>query len=595
MIIDQLIVAFKAEGADKLLNTIDTISKKVVSATNKAIMEEARLENIRARTAKVKSQQEQQEKIAKAKIENINISTLQKEYNFERKVNKDKEVARKKEETARKKQIGEMLKNQHNDMLAEQKKQKDLEKRGKELGKILDSQDKAKQAQIEEEKRNEVEKEKSRKKALVQSQKDQEQRDKQRAKKEKEYQKLWMGLLKERDREESKQAKAREKEQIARQKAEAKAIRDSAIATKLKIAGTASLLYGIGRSAFGALKWTDNKTINATRRVASYVGAGMSGARVEGLEGSLARWGGQQGEGLGTVRSINAQLGAMRFGDTSLVETLGKFGIGGIGTQSTPTDVLKAVMRRVQTLGKDSAESFALMSAMNFSDAMMKIMQEGDEKALEREGVMLSVEEKILKTNQESFNAVKELEKATLDIAEKTNFIRDIRNLLIKQFPNAAASLDLATSVGGGLVAGGVMNRVSKWLSPMNATNPSLAKGSPSWLSRVIPYAKNPYVLGGVAIAGGTYAAWNAYNRYGKDMGIDPNDYNTIMAHQNAMYAQGQSGMHATQAVRDIIDLFKDKPSNTQQPNVSNLGIDIQGNLIGTPENAMTYLNFGTK
>ena len=590
MIIDQLIVAFKAEGADKLLNTIDTISKKVVSATNKAIMEEARLENIRARTAKVKSQQEQQEKIARAKIENLNISTLQKEYNFERKVNKDKEVARKKEETARKKQIGEMLKNQHNDMLAEQKKQKDLEKRGKELGKILDAQDKAKQSQIEEEKRYEGEKEKSRKKALVQSQKDQEQRDKQRAKKEKEYQKLWMGLLKERDREEAKQAKAREKEQIERQKAEAQAIRDSAIATKLKIAGTASLLYGIGRSAFGALKWTDNKTINATRRVASYVGAGMSGARVEGLEGSLARWGGQQGEGLGTVRSINAQLGAMRFGDTSLVETLGKFGIGGIGTQSTPTDVLKAVMRRVQTLGKDSSESFALMSAMGFSDAMMKIMQEGDEKALEQEGVMLSVEEKILKTNQESFNAVKELEKATLDIAEKTNFIRDIRNLLIKQFPNAAASLDLATSVGGGIALGGILKYISNWKSSNIA---------PSLTGNLAKSTGKGFLLRGLSKGLGmgllTEGAMAFSDIAIKSKGINPNDYNTIMAYKNAMYAQGQSAMHATQAIREIIDLFKGKPSNTQQPNVSNLGIDIQGNLTGTPENAMTYLNFGTK
>lgn len=587
MIIDQLIVAFKAEGADKLLNTIDTISKKVVSATNKAIMEEARLENVRARTAKVKSQQE---KIARAKIENLNISTLQKEYNFERKVNKDKEVARKKEETARKKQIGEMLKNQHNDMLAEQKKQKDLEKRGKELGKILDAQDKAKQSQVEEEKRYEVEKEKSRKKALVQSQKDQEQRDKQRAKKEKEYQKLWMGLLKERDREESKQAKAREKEQIARQKAEAQAIRDSAIATKLKIAGTASLLYGIGRSAFGALKWTDNKTINATRRVASYVGAGMSGARVEGLEGSLARWGGQLGEGLGTVRSINAQLGAMRFGDTSLVETLGKFGIGGIGTQSNPTDVLKAVMRRVQTLGKDSSESFALMSAMGFSDAMMKIMQEGDEKALEREGVMLSVEEKILKTNQESFNSVRELEKATLDIAEKTNFIRDIRNLLIKQFPNAAASLDLATSVGGGIAAGGLLKYISNWRS--SNTTPSLSGNLSKLTGKGFLLRSFSKGVGmGLLIEGAMAFSDMAI----KSKGIDPNNYSTIMAHQNAMYAQGQSAMQTTQAIRDIIDLFKGKPSNTQQPNVSNLGIDIQGNLIGTPENAMTYLNFGTK
>lgn len=590
MIIDQLIVAFKAEGADKLLNTIDTISKKVVSATNKAIMEEARLENIRARTAKVKSQQEQQEKIARAKIENLNISTLQKEYNFERKVNKDKEVARKKEETARKKQIGEMLKNQHNDMLAEQKKQKDLEKRGKELGKILDAQDKAKQSQIEEEKRYEVEKEKSRKKALVQSQKDQEQRDKQRAKKEKEYQKLWMGLLKERDREEAKQAKAREKEQIERQKAEAQAIRDSAIATKLKIAGTASLLYGIGRSAFGALKWTDNKTINATRRVASYVGAGMSGARVEGLEGSLARWGGQQGEGLGTVRSINAQLGAMKFGDTSLVETLGKFGIGGIGTQSTPTDVLKAVMRRVQTLGKDSSESFALMSAMGFSDAMMKIMQEGDEKALEREGVMLSVEEKILKTNQESFDAQRELVKATLEISEKLNPLRELRNLFFKQFPNAAASLDLATSVGGGVALGGILKYISNWRSSNTALSltGNLAKSTgKGFLLRGLSKGLGIGLLTEGAMAFSDMAI--------ESKGIDPNDYHTFMSYKSAMYAQGLSAMNATQAIREIIDLFKDKPSNTQQPNVSSLEFNRQENIIGLPENAMTYLNFGTK
>ena len=64
MIIDQLIVAFKADGAKELLSTIDTISKKVVSATNKAIMEEAKLENIRARTAKTKKQ----EKLIDARI-----------------------------------------------------------------------------------------------------------------------------------------------------------------------------------------------------------------------------------------------------------------------------------------------------------------------------------------------------------------------------------------------------------------------------------------------------------------------------------------------------------------------------------------------
>lgn len=540
MIIDQLIVAFKAEGADKLLNTIDTISKKVVSATNKAIMEEARLETQRAKTASLLKKTEIQEKLALFKIENEKSKSSLKILN------------------------------------AEAKKDSDLSKR------------KIKNKKEEDDYFNKANK--VRQRQLIEQQKAHQQRDAQRKKREVEYQKWWEKALAKRDREEARQAKAREKEIANRSKLEAQAMRDSAIATKLKIAGTASLLYGIGRSAFGALKWTDNKTINATRRVASYVGAGMSGARVEGLEGSLARWGGQPGEGLGTVRSINAQLGAMKFGDTSLVETLGKFGIGGIGTQSTPTDVLKAVMRRVQTLGKDSSESFALMSAMGFSDAMMKIMQEGDEKALEREGVMLSVEEKILKTNQESFNAVKELEKSTLDIAEKTNFIRDIRNLLIKQFPNAAASLDLATSVGGGVALGGILKYISNWRSSNTALSltGSLSKSTGTgFLLRGLSKGLGVGLLGEGAMAISDIAI--------KSKGIDPNNYSTIMAHKNAMYAQGQSAMNATQAIRDIIDLFKDKPSNTQQPNVSSLEFNRQENIIGLPENAMTYLNFGTK
>ena len=540
MIIDQLIVAFKAEGADKLLNTIDTISKKVVSATNKAIMEEARLETQRAKTASLLKKTEIQEKLALFKIENEKSKSSLKILNAEAK--KDSDLSKRK------------IKNK------------------KEEDDYFNKANKARQRQ------------------LIEQQKAHQQRDAQRKKREVEYQKWWEKALAKRDREEARQAKAREKEIANRSKLEAQAMRDSAIATKLKIAGTASLLYGIGRSTFGALKWMDNKTINATRRVASYVGAGMSGARVEGLEGSLARWGGQLGEGLGTVRNINAQLGAMRFGDTSLVETLGKFGIGGIGTQSTPTDVLKAVMRRVQTLGKDSSESFALMSAMGFSDAMMKIMQEGNEKALEREGVMLSVEEKILKTNQESFDSIRELEKSTLDIAEKTNFIRDIRNLLIKQFPNVAASLDLATSVGGGIALGGILKYISNWKSSNIASSltGNLAKSTgKGFLLRGLSKGLGMGLLTEGAMAFSDIAI--------KSKGINPNDYNTIMAHKNAMYAQGQSAMHATQAIREIIDLFKGKPSNTQQPNVSSLEFNRQENVIGLPENAMTYLNFGTK
>lgn len=593
MIIDQLIVAFKADGAKELLSTIDTISKKVVSATNKAIMEEAKLENIRARTAKTKKQ----EKLIDARIENANISTLQKEYNFEKKAQRDKEQAQKKTEQARKKEIGEMHKNHSNQTKADRQHQKELEKRAREIEKQLEAQEKAERAKEEEQRKYEEEKEKARKKALVQSQKEHAQRDKEKAKREKEYQKSWEKNLAQRDKEEARQAKARQKEIEQRKKAEERAMKESILATKLKIAGTASLIYGIGKTAFGAFKWTDNKALNLTRRVASYTGTGMTPSQVEGLEASLGRWGGQMGEGISTVRGLNAQLGAMTFGDTSLVENLGRFGIGGIGTQSTPIDVLKAVMRRVQTLGKDSKEAFALMSSLGFSDSMMKIMQSGDEKALEKEGVALSISEKILKTNEESFKAQQDIARATEKIVEQTNFIRDIKNLLIKQFPEAAASLDLVTSVGGGIAAGGLLKYISNWRSSNTASsltgNLSKLTGK-GLMTRGFSTAGYGLAMG-LLMEGSMALADHAIESKIKAGVIDPNDYNTILTHISATYAQGQSAIYATQFIKDVIDSFRGKPSNTQQPNASNLGIDIQGNLIGTPENAMTYLNFGTK
>ena len=506
MIIDQLIVAFKADGAKELLSTIDTISKKVVSATNKAIMEEAKLENIRARTAKTKKQ----EKLIDARIENANISTLQKEYNFEKKAQRDKEQAQKKTEQARKKEIGEMHKNHSNQTKADRQHQKELEKRAREIEKQLEAQEKAERAKEEEQRKYEEEKEKARKKALVQSQKEHAQRDKEKAKREKEYQKSWEKNLAQRDKEEARQAKARQKEIEQRQKAEERAIKESILATKLKIAGTASLIYGIGKTAFGAFKWTENKALNLTRRVASYTGTGMTPSQVEGLEASLGRWGGQMGEGISTVRGLNAQLGAMTFGDTSLVENLGRFGIGGIGTQSTPIDVLKAVMRRVQTLGKDSKEAFALMSSLGFSDSMMKIMQSGDEKALEKEGVALSISEKILKTNEESFKAQQDIAKATEKIVEQTNFIRDIKNLLVKQFPEAASSLGLIKDVGGDVAMGAMgywfAKNLSKYFSPkvLKSTMNTGIRGTIATISR------HPAGLAATALGALTYASWQA-------------------------------------------------------------------------------------
>lgn len=280
--------------------------------------------------------------------------------------------------------------------------------------------------------------------------------DIQKRKKSIEYFKWRERELKKQDVAEEKREKNRLKNIKIRQKEEEKAIKKSILMSNLKLASTAAVIWGSGKALFRTLGFVDEGAINATQRVASYVGTGISGTGVEGLEQSLGRWGGQMGEGVSTLRRITAQLGAMKYGDTSLVETLGKYGVSGIGVQSNSIDVLKAIMNRVQQMGVNTSEAFALMSEMGLSNAMMKIMQGGDYSALEKEGIALSVEERILDTNEKSFKSSQELLKAQGTISSKLNFLRDIRNLLVNQFPEAASLANLSyNAVGnvGGLVA----------------------------------------------------------------------------------------------------------------------------------------------
>jgi len=218
------------------------------------------------------------------------------------------------------------------------------------------------------------------------------------------------------------------------------------------IALTIASVSLLGRTVLRANDWAKNARRSGVGLATSYLGTGLTSANAQGIDQYLGRFGGSVGEGVSALSSINAKIGAMKYGDTSLIETLGTFGISGIGATSTSKDVLKAVISRAKTM--DTASQEALFDALGFTPAMKAMARKGDIEGLNATADPLEYDKKTVDLLEKTYKADFEVLKATQSVAEDLEPITKTINMLKEKFPKVFAyydALDWGTFVKGAI------------------------------------------------------------------------------------------------------------------------------------------------
>lgn len=198
---------------------------------------------------------------------------------------------------------------------------------------------------------------------------------------------------------------------------------------------------------------------------------GLDARTSEGFDVEVMKHGGSRMEGTKTLSNFNAAIGAMKYGDTGLINILGKYGIGGIHAGSSSEDVLRAVDQRSK--GMDEKESQALFNELGLSDAIQRLIREGriNDAFTGKDPVEISKEsEEAFRSQTEADYSIEKFEeklstelsgiqKILADILAEFPYIKTtwdgIRKILEIAFPAAAASLAYKALFGAGGAAAG--------------------------------------------------------------------------------------------------------------------------------------------
>lgn len=105
--------------------------------------------------------------------------------------------------------------------------------------------------------------------------------------------------------------------------------------------------------------------------------AGLSGNAAENAAVNLAQFGGGRMDAVNANAALSTSLGRLAYGDTSLIQSLGMFGIGGITPRSTPQEIRQKVIDRLKRGDMDLNRANALLSALPFSNADKEAMRSG--------------------------------------------------------------------------------------------------------------------------------------------------------------------------------------------------------------------------
>lgn len=239
----------------------------------------------------------------------------------------------------------------------------------------------------------------------------------------------------------------------------------------------AAAIYALGRLAVGATRWLGTREKNARIYSGLYGQTGMSSPRAEAYDLAVRQMGGERGEGLKTLTNINSALGAMKYGDTSLIDVLGKFGIGGIHTGSNAEDVLRAVADK--SSGMDAKSQQALFDALGLSDANQLLIREANKRGNASE--IFKDADSIVEWTQKlqeglndqvktEDNTYKAIVKGTENLTEIQKSINAVEQWLTSKFPTA-------TTLGSGVLSNPVGQGVAGYTGASILKNVLFGRG----------------------------------------------------------------------------------------------------------------------
>ena len=183
------------------------------------------------------------------------------------------------------------------------------------------------------------------------------------------YERWWENALKKRDAQQRKIKQEKIKEQNAA---------DLAMLSKLgKFFAIFKGIQYIAGVVPEIVKFNKKALTNKANRINMLASSGMNKALAASLGVNLAAYGGSTDEALRVAAGITGQIGAMRYGDASLVSTLGQFGVTGIGAFTKTEDVIRKIAQRAR--GMDVYAQEALFNATNLPLAMRAAIRSGDE------------------------------------------------------------------------------------------------------------------------------------------------------------------------------------------------------------------------
>jgi hypothetical protein len=174
-------------------------------------------------------------------------------------------------------------------------------------------------------------------------------------------------------------------------------------------------ILGAGMLAKGTWDFTKGRVHSRVKNALSYLGTGTEPKYAVGLDKELYGYGGEKGEAIQLLSQLSAGIGSMRYGDTSLVQTLGTFGISGIGAHSKSKDILRSVWQRAQ--GMDEEEREAMFNALGFSQGVKNFMRKGSLSEIDLDAAVSKWEETDSETLKSMYDVENTIQKKVEEIA----------------------------------------------------------------------------------------------------------------------------------------------------------------------------------
>ena len=225
--------------------------------------------------------------------------------------------------------------------------------------------------------------------------------------------------------------------------------------------------------------------------------SGTENARARNYGARMVSLGGTTEGALGTLNALSSSLGGIARGDTSLLETLGKYGIGGISARTSTEELINKIKERIQRgdLGKN--EINALLSQLPFDNAQKRAVMSAREDLFGGELGEFSVDERNIdalyknaemtenlrtsidnslgsmsKIDNGITSAINSISGLVGVLATNSEAIKGLTDLLAKHLPDLIKLLGGLGGLGGGVsaAAGGLMGsllanakKVGKW------------------------------------------------------------------------------------------------------------------------------------